>query len=65
MGDDGETGGLLGEDTELVGDDFTPTVFRGSGVGILDGVRGDVTGVVAFATSFAAQFEVEVALDSS
>ena len=63
--EDGEMGGLR-EEVELVGDDLVPIVFRGSGVGIFDAARGDVTGVViVFGTSFAIQFEAEVALDSN
>lgn len=55
--EDGEMGGLR-EEVELVGDDLVPIVFRGSGVGIFDAARGDVTGVViVFGTSFAIQFE--------
>lgn len=63
FGEEGETGGLR-DDVELVGDDLLPIVFRGSGVGIFDAARGDVTGVV-FVTSFEEPFEAEVALDSS
>lgn len=62
LGDEGETGGLR-EDVELVGDDLVPTVFRGSGVGILEAARGDVTGVV-FAISFARPFVAEVVFSS-
>lgn len=64
FGEDGEVGGLK-EDVELLGDDFVAIVFLGRGVGILDAARGDVTGVVPFETSFAAQFVVEVAVESS
>lgn len=49
LGEDGEMGGLR-EDVELVGDDLAPIVFRGSGVGILDSARGEVTEAV-FGTS--------------
>ena len=63
FGEDGETGGLR-EDVELVGDDLVAIAFRGSGVGILDAARGDVTGVV-FVASFTGQTEAEVALGSN